>query len=216
MGTLLASAIVARVRLTLVDPNAVGWSDAELYDYLSAAQSAICNAKPDAHTKLEAVDLVAGVVQTLPEDGISLLNVYYNEASGQVATIVGLDLQNAADPRWPLNAQVTDVAEVMVDERTPTRFLVNPPNDGAGRLVVLYGAEPPVLVDGAPSQTISVKDSYQNALWAYTCGLAYAKNTKRQDVTKSNNMMAMFGQMLGLRTAGQRAVAAKLDNVEPT
>lgn len=211
---LLASVIINRVRTTLVDPNGVGWTDAELYDYLSAAESAVCNAKPDAYTKMEALPMVAGPVQALPEDGISLLALYYNIGDGSIVTQVGLELQNQANRTWPATAQQANVEEVMTDVRMPRRFLVYPPNDGTGSVMGLYGAEPPALVDGAPSQTININDTYQNALWAYTCAMAYAKNTKRQDVVKSNNMMQMFGQYLGLRTAGQQMVAPKLDNEE--
>src|SRR5512137_2435982 len=95
--TLLASVVIDRVRKTLVDPNAVGWSDAELYDYLSAAESAVCNAKPDAYTKVEGLPMVAGAIQALPSDGISLLALYYNVADGSIVTQVGLELQNQSN-----------------------------------------------------------------------------------------------------------------------
>lgn len=215
MGTLLASVIIDRVRATLVDPNGVGWSDDELYDYLSAAESAVCNAKPDAYTKLESVGLVAGPVQSLPDDAIQLFAVYYNTSDGSVINQVGIDLLNRATPAWPGSVMADIVEEYMTDERRPSGFLVNPPNDGTGAVMAFYGAEPPAFAVGSPSQVIHVKDSHQTALWAYTCSLAYAKNTKRADVVKSNNMMAMFNQLLGLRAAGQKASAPKLDNTEP-
>lgn len=212
--TLLSSVVIDRVRKTLVDPNAVGWSDDELYDYLTAAESAVCNAKPDAYTKVEGLPMVAGPIQAIPSDGISLLALYYNVADGSIVTQVGLELQNQSNRTWPAAAPQAEVEEYMTDVRMPRRFLVYPPNDGTGEVLGLYGAEPPALVAGAPSQTINVPDTYQNALWAYVCALAYAKNTKRQDVVKSNNMMQLFGQFLGVRTAGQRAVAPILDNTE--
>lgn len=213
--TLLASVIIDRVRSTLVDPNGVGWTDAELYDYLSAAESAICNAKPDAYTRLEAVSLVAGAAQTLPDDAIQLFAVYWNVADGSAINQVGQDLLNRATPTWAGAAQQDIVEEYMTDERMPARFFVNPPNDGAGQVMALYGAEPPPFVVGSLSQTIHVKDSYQTALWAYVCALAYAKNTKRADVVKSNNMLSMFNQLLGLKAAGQMKNKPKLDNTEP-
>jgi hypothetical protein len=164
---------------------------------------------------MEPVGLVAGPVQLMPDDCISLLSIYYNVTSGEIINQVGLDLQNQSNRSWPATAQAEDVAEYMTDVRNPRRYLVYPPNDGTGSVMMLYGAEPPTLVAGAPSQTINIPDTYQNALWAYTCAMAYAKNTKRQDVAKSNTMMAMFNQFMGLRTAGQVAVAPKLDNSEP-
>ncbi len=213
--TLLASVITDRVRKTLVDPNGTGWSDAELLDYLSAAESAVCNAKPDAYTRMEAVPLVAGPVQTMPEDCISLLAIYYNVSDGSIINQVGLDLQNQANRTWPGAPQDTHVEEYMTDERNPRRYLVYPPNNGSGSGMMLWGAEPPAFQDGAPSQTLHVPDVYQNALWAYTCAMAYAKNTKRADVAKSNNMLALFNQYLGLKASAQKTAAPKLDNTEP-
>jgi hypothetical protein len=212
---LLSSVLIDRVRKTLVDPNGTGWSDDELYDYLSAAESAVCNVKPDAYTRQEAVTLIPGPVQVTPDDCISLLAIYYNAVSGEIINQVGLDLQNQANRSWPATTPAGEVQEYMTDVRNPRRYLVYPPNDGTGSVMMLYGAEPPALVAGAPSQTINVPDIFQNALWAYVCALAYAKNTKRQDVAKSNTMLGMFAQFMGLRSAGQVAVAPKLDNTEP-
>lgn len=213
--TLLASVIIDRVRKTLVDPNGTGWTDAELYDYLSAAESAVCNLKPDAYTRMEPVALVSGPVQTMPDDCISLLAIYYNTSDGSIINQVGLDLQNQANRRWAGAAAQTEVEEYMTDERNPRRYLVYPPNDGAGEVMMLWGAEPPPIEAGSLSQVLHVPDVYQNALWAYTCAMAYAKNTKRADVAKSNNMMGLFTQFVGLKAAGQKMVAPKLDNTEP-
>lgn len=213
--TLLASVIVNRVRNTLVDPNGTGWDDAELYDYLSAAESAVCNAKPDAYTVMDDLPLTAGVVQALPADAIQLFSLYFNTVSGAICTQVGVELQNQANRAWPANPMQADVEEYMTDARNPRRFLVNPPNDGTGTVMAFYGAEPPPFDSAAPSQALNIPDTYQTALWAYVCALAYAKNTKRQDVVKSNAMLGLFNQLLGLRTVGQQVTQPVLSNTEP-
>jgi hypothetical protein len=210
----LVRTIIERVAKTLIDDSMVGWTEAELYDYYNAAQAAVSNAKPDAYTKQELVPLVAGVVQETPADCVSLLNIYYNQ-SGAIINLVGLDLLNQANPNWPARTPDVDVEEFVIDQRNPRRYLVNPPNDGTGSVMMLYGADPPVAVPGSPSTVAALPDIYQNALWAFTLSLAYAKNSKRQDLVKANNYMQLFNQFVGIRAVAQVAQSPKLDNTEP-
>lgn len=210
----LVTTIIERVAKTLIDDAMVGWTEAELYDYYNAGQSAISNAKPDAYTVQQLVSLTAGVVQETPSDCVSLLAIYYN-ASGLTINQVGLDLLNQANRLWPARTPDSEVEEFVVDQRNPRRFLVNPPNDGTGSVMMLYGADPPAAAVGSPSTVMALPDIYQNALWAFTLALAYAKNTKRQDLVKSNSYLALFNQFVGIRAASQIAQAPKLDNTEP-
>lgn len=211
--TVLVSTIIARVAKTLIDDNMVAWTEDELYDYFSAGQSAIVNAKPDAYTTQDFLSLVAGVVQTMPDDCVSLLAIYYN-SNGVTINQVGLDLLNQAMRTWPVRTPSDEVDEYIMDLRNPRRFMVNPPNDGTGSVLALYSTEPPAVTPGSPSQALVLPDNYQNALWAFTLSLAYAKNTKRQDLVKSSGYMQMFNQMVGLRAAAQATQAPKLDNAE--
>jgi hypothetical protein len=212
--TILVSTIIERVAKTLIDDNMIGWTEPELYDYFSAGQSAIVNAKNDAYTKQQLVALDAGVVQTTPDDCVSLLAIYYN-ANGVTVNQVGLDLLNQANRTWPARTPSAEVDEYIMDIRNPRRFLVNPPNTGAGSVMMLYSAEPPAVAPGSPSQALVLPDNYQNALWAFTLSLAYAKNSKRQDLVKSSGYMNMFNQMLGMRSGAQATQSPKLDNQEP-
>ena len=66
-----AGVVVTRARATLLDPNGVYWPDGELYDYLSAAQTAVVNLKPDAYAQTVFVSLVPGVLQAIPAEGTS-------------------------------------------------------------------------------------------------------------------------------------------------
>lgn len=212
--SVLVTTIIERVAKTLIDDAMVGWTEPELYDYYNAAQSAVVNAKPDAYTVQELVSLAAGVVQETPADCVSLLAIYYN-SNGAVINEVGLDLLNQANRNWPARTPDAIVDEVIIDKRNPRRYLVNPPNDGTGSVMMLYGADPPEAAVGSPSTAMALPDIYQNALWAFTLSLAYAKNTKRQDLVKASSYMQLFNQFVGIRAAAQIAQAPKLENQEP-
>lgn len=212
--SVLVTTIIERVAKTLIDDSMVGWTEAELYDYFNAGQSAVVNAKPDAYTKQELVALAAGVVQQTPADCVSLFAIYYN-SNGATVNQVGLDLLNQANRLWPARTPDAIVDEYIIDQRNPLRYLVNPPNDGTGEVMMLYGADPPAAAAGSPSTAMALPDIYQNALWAFTLSLAYAKNTKRQDLAKATSYMQLFNQFVGIRATAQVVQAPKLDNAEP-
>lgn len=209
---MLASVIIDRVRRTLLDPApGVTWSDADLLDYLSAAQRAVCVVKSDAFTKRANVSLVSGVAQTLPSDGLSLIDVIIN-SDGTPINQVGRSLLQNTKNAWAAATAQSKVLEYIGDTRDPRRFLVYPPNDGTGVVLVTYGAIPPPLT--STSDDIALIDIYDNPLWAWTCGLAYAENTKRQDLQKSQQMFGVFNAMVGAKTQTQIQMSPKLDNKE--
>lgn len=208
--------VIERVARTLIDENFVGWTQDELYDYYNMAAAAIVTAVPTSHTVVGPIPLVAGALQELPADGLSLMSIFYNAASKQAVNQVGLELQNQAARGWVGYTPETDVVEYMTDVRMPRRFFVNPPNDGNGSVVALYSAVPAQVEPADEDDPIPFTDIYQNPLWAATLAFAYAKNSKRQDVAKSQFYLQMANQMLGLREQSKIAVAPKLDNAEPT
>lgn len=216
-----AGQILTRVRRTLLDPTGVTWADPELLDYLTVATTATCNVKNDAYRVVYDIPLVAGYVQQLPTSlgsgsapppGLAVFEIYAN-TNGPACNQVGRELLNNANPDWVRATPQVFVDEWMTDTRDPSRFLVNPPNTGAGSLKILYGAVPPVL--STLNDPIVLPDTYEAALWAYTLALAYAANTKRKDPGKEQFYMGMWAQMVGARTPSQIAVSPKLSNEEP-
>lgn len=206
-----------RARNTLIDVNDVEWTAAEKLDYLNAAITAVCDLKPDAYTVQEFVGLAAGALQSLPEDnqvgspqlplGVSLLDVTRN-ATGEPINQVGRDLLNA-NSNWFGATPTKVVKEFVADMRNPTRFFVNPPNDGTGSIEIFYGAVPDRL--GSESDLILLRPYYESALWAYVVSCCYAKNTKRGDLAKSAAFMQTFTQFIAARSPAQAAVAPKLE-----
>jgi hypothetical protein len=210
---MLASRVISRVRRTLIDEDAVTWTDAQLLDYLSAAERLVCSIKPDEYVKRETVTLVAGVDQELPDDGLSLFEVLRN-ASGRAVNLVGKDLLDNTDATWAANTPSDTITEYCADHRSPRLFYVNPPATTSAQVVLLYGALPPAL--STVGDTLTVSDVLENALWGYTIALAYAENTKRQDLGKSNQWMAFATQNVAGRETTQKTAAPELGLAERT
>lgn len=205
---MLASDIIGGVRSTLFDPApGVGWSDSELIGYINEALRTTASVKPDMYTVRGFIALVAGEYQQLPADGIALLDVDRNSdaSGGRVITQVDADILAESARFWPASTKQAQVEHYLADPRSPRRFRVFPPNDGTGVVNVVYGATPPALA--AVGDTVPVSEAYQGALTAYTLSKAYSKPSTRADATKTQMYMAQWGQLVGLKSKGQVAVA---------
>ena len=210
--TLAVSVVLDRVSTTLLDSSRRAWLLPELLDYLNATQRAIVQVKADAFTKLANHSLAAGVDQTLPADGLSVINVYRNVASKKACKQVGLDIMNSGNPNWPADTPKLDVREWISDQRDPRRFMVSPPNTGAGVVALLYGATPAVVT--AASDNISLPDSYDSALWAGVLSMAYAKQSTTYDPQKAGAYMQMMLAFVTGKTATIKMNAPDLKQVE--
>lgn len=199
-------------RVTLIDAQKNTWTDAELLDYLNQAIRATCFEKPDTNPVRDEVALVAGTKQTLPEGAIALLDIYRNTtssgASGRVVTQVDEGLLEEASRFWPAATQQQEVEHFTADPRDPRRFTVFPPNDGSGVLEMLYGAVPAALT--ALADALPVPDSYESPLRDFVLAYAYAKNTQRQDLSKTSYYMQQWARKLGIKTNAQMAYAPKV------
>jgi hypothetical protein len=211
---MLASVIVDACRVTLIDVAKVTWSDDELRGYLTEAERNTVFLKPDAYPLREYVELATGTQQSLPVDGVAILDVNDNEASKKVVTLVDKGLLDNENRFWRAGTQETDVQHWCADPRDPRRFHVTPPNDGSGSVEILYGAVPPPI--NYLQQDINLTDSYQYTLECFVLSRAYAKNSRKQDLVKSSAYMNEFRQTLGIKSTAQVAVAPKVGNTPGT
>lgn len=201
--------VINNVARTLLDTAFRTWTRAEHVDNLNAAQRLLCgDYKLDAYPKREFVTLVAGIAQDLPAEGTALIDITDNAASGRSVTQTDLAILQEENRFWPAATQQTEVENFAADPRTPRKFYVFPPNNGNGSVRVTYGAIPDALT-GSSGENISLSDAYQYPLERIMLSLAYAKNSVRQDLTKSQAFMNEARLALGLKSQGQVAVAPK-------
>jgi len=201
--------VINNVARTLLDTAFRTWSRAEHVANLNIAQRLICgDYKLDAYPKREFVALVAGIAQDIPAEGTALIDITDNEASGRGVTQTDLAILQEENRFWPAATQQTEVENYAADPRTPRKFYVFPPNNGAGSVRVTYGAIPPELT-GSSGESIALSDAYQYPIERIMLSLAFAKNSVRQDLSKSQAFMNEARLALGLKSQGQVAVAPK-------
>lgn len=179
MGTILASAIIAKASLQLFDPSNVRWTQPELLGWLNSGQRAITAIKPSAYTKVASVKLVAGTRQTIPSDGWLLLGLYRNMGTngatpGAAVRITTREVMDALNLNWHTDTPASAVSDYMFNLNDQDAFYVYPPNDGTGYVELNYAAVPPDL--GAVSDPIEISDVYEPVLLDYILFRANAKD----------------------------------------
>lgn len=212
MGTVLVSDTISNARSTLVDAAGTTWTDADLEAYYNEGLRALALLKPDAYVVDGDVALAAGTRQVLPEGAVAIFDVEYNSTSKRRVTLVDKELLDEMNRFWPAATQETDVQHWCADPRERTVFVVTPPNNGSGSVHAVYGAVPPAVgMSTGTSSAIPVGDQYEPAILQYVLHRAYAKNTKRQDLGKSQAALQQFMTLLGIGSKGQAAVAPKVN-----
>lgn len=207
MGTLVVQDTVDKVRLTLVDEDAVNWSDSDLIANYNEACRQIALVKPDAHVLSAAISLIAGTIQSLPEAGTELVDLLENVTSKQRITQVDLELLDETYSYWPAGTTQTDVEHFCFDPRDKASFRVYPPNDGTGVVWGTYTAVPEVVTY---LDVIPFKDSYEPALVLLILSICYRQNTQRQDLVKTDGYFKQAAQLLGLSAQSQAAIAPRV------
>jgi hypothetical protein len=204
-----AQAVLDAARVTLLDAAKRTWPDAELLDYLNEGLRASCGIKADIYTSEEYIQLVAGTLQTIPDNGTSLIRISDNR-NGRIVTQVDFDLLQESNRFWPAGTLETTVENYAADPRDPRRFIVSPPNDGRGQVRMLWATPPDEITLGTTEMPVS--DIYQPPLIDYVLYRAYSKNSARQDLAKAQSNYTRWGQYLGLRSQQQLAVAPRVAN----
>ena len=205
--SIVASTILDEAAGLLLDAAHRTWSADGLLDCLNEALSTTALVKHDFYTVQDFVTLAAGVLQVIPEDGVGLLDIVRN-ANGRVITQVDKSLLEEANRFWPAATQETVIEHYTVDPRNPLRFQVFPPSDGTSSVEMLYGATPPQVMYAA--EEIPVPASYRAPLLDFVLARAYAKNSKRQDLTKSANFAQSWARYVGATSQAQLAMSPKV------
>lgn len=186
MATITAESIVNKVAVLIQDTTNIRWPKSDLYDYLNAGQREIVLLKPNAYVKNTSFTLAAGSKQTIPADGVDLIDVPRN-TSGQAITLVARAILDAQVPNWHL-ATGTRVQHYCFSERDPKTFYVYP--SSAGSVEIIYSASPPNV---NPGGVISLDDIYESALIDYICYRAYLKDTEyAENMDNANRYYTAF------------------------
>lgn len=206
MATTQVNNIVSRAGTLIQDATNVRWPQAELLDWLNDGQREVVLHKPEASVKNISVALTTGSTkQTIPADGVLLLDVTRNMGSGgstpgNAIRLTTREVLDAQKPTWHTDANALGyVQHYVYDTRDPKTFYVYPKAPAtAWYTEVVYSATP---TDCSLGGTIQIDDIYANALLDYVLYRAYSKDAEY--AANANLAIAhyqAFANAIGLKT----------------
>ncbi len=186
--------LIDNVRKTLIDEQAVRWTDDELIDYINDGARAAVIIKPDCNPITEEYVCTAGYRQdfsTLTSELVQLLEVIQNTTTGgntdeRPITFVKRNVMDSEAPGWRQTTPTNSIRHYMYDPRQRDIMYVYPPATVGATIDLVYAAVPdPVTVVG---DELPLQDIYVPALTNYVLWRAYNK-----DIDFSGNMQLSGG-----------------------
>lgn len=202
---------ISQVRATLVDTTGTRWPDQELLNGYNNAVMAVVNLRPDASTKNEDFITEAGKSkQTLPDDGLRWMDIVYDVASGSPIRKTSRTTLDDQIPNWH-NSIGSRVTNWVFDERDPKTVYIYPQPSVAVSIQVIYSVAPEaaVVTDFEnDTTTISIDDSYFNAIKEYMLYAAYSKDADyASNAQRAESHYNKFERTLGNKSGVDKAAS---------
>ncbi|MDH5258502.1 MAG: hypothetical protein OEX07_10860 [Gammaproteobacteria bacterium] len=215
MPTIDALEIITKAGKLLFDVTGVRWPKDELLIWLNDSQRQIVSFKGDAYVLNLTITATAGTKQTLPDNGISLVDVERNNgavdgsAPGTAITKTDRYTLDTESPGWHSGAPVADAVHFTFDSRNPKCFNLFPAVLGTSFIDIVMLASPPAIADYVAGTKITLDDVYANAMLDYTLYRAFSKDSKNQDLSKAGIYNSAFMADLGLKEQAEKKTEPK-------
>jgi hypothetical protein len=199
-----AQDIVDRVTDLLLDKDrevdAARWSDAELIRWMNDSRMAIITRKPQAGAVIQSVALVAGSLQTMPEDGVSFLDAIRNMGANGLTpgrSIRRTDRQNLDDDDmyWHASTASSEISQFTFDDRIDNRYYVYPPAVAGTQIEISYSKIPAAIT--SLDDSIGFPLEYIDAVVNYICYRAKSKDSEYVNAAEAGAYYAAFNDALG-------------------
>jgi len=195
----LVSSIVARVSELLNDSDLVRWTEPELVYWVNEGIKQIVILLPEASAVTKEIQLVTGTKQSLPSDGVRLIDVLRNTGvDGGVPSepirIVERDVIDTLKPTWHKDRSSLVAKHFIFDGRNPKTFYVYPPSR-AQYIEVVYSKTPTVLIE---SDDLGDFNIYSASIINYVMHRAFAKDTEEGNQARSSGYQQSFYTSIGL------------------
>ncbi len=182
------------------DDDEARWLDTELLRWLNDSRMAIVTRRPQAYSRVSTVELVTGTYQTIPEDGIQLLDVIRN--MGMTGLVPGrsirrTDRQNIddTDMYWHRATNKIEISQFTFDDRVPRSYYVTPPALAGTQVQIAYTAVPEAVT--ALTDNLNFGMEYMDAAVNYVCYRAKSKDSEYANASEASAYYAAFNDALG-------------------
>ena len=196
----LIKTIIDKVNSQLMDDGFTRWPKENLMSMFNDAQRAVVLLRPDANIVEAAFPCVAGTKQTLPDEGLRVIDIRSNQ-SGSDITYRSRDELNDLYPEWYGTTGEQDPESFIYDERQPKRFFLYPGVALGVTVDLIYSAVPTRhLVGDYDSGVSDLDDIYTNAVVEYMLYMAHSKDFEYSEQAKAQTHFQMFNALLGAKS----------------
>ena len=159
--TFLVSDIVTDVRFLIQDENAAYRNaDDRVVRVVNQVLRRMVVLRPDIFSTTVNLTAVAGFIQSIPADGMRLIDVLGDGTSLLQAKEINQDSLDTLVPGWPQTTPGPTVNWIRI-LRNPTKFYVYPPAVAGNLIAIAYVQVPARL---ALTDTINLQDAYYAAV----------------------------------------------------
>jgi hypothetical protein len=193
------SDVLARTVEALNDPTYERWSQASQIRYVNDAVLAVLMVRPDANPTSGELTLVAGSLQSLPANGLRLLDISHN-VGGAAISYVDREVLDKFMPAWRSSTQTTKIKNWIYDNKFPKEYEVYPPAKVNHKVYGRWSAEPTPLT--LVTEDLVLDDVYINPVVEFVLFKAYSIDTEfsLQPAIAGAHLNA-FSMMLGQKTS---------------
>lgn len=200
-----------RLGAILNDEDRIRWPLDERLAWINDAAAEIVLIRPPAGSKTEEVELVEGAYQTIPEEGLQVLDVIRNiKADGKPGRPISRtdrSLLDEQEPTWYEKRSGDVVKHYTYDDRSPKAFYVYPPVKEGVKVEVLYSA-PPAVVSRIEDE-LQMDRTYIGPIVSYALYRALAKDSEYANGVVAAAHLQAFNAAMGARNEIAVAVSPK-------
>lgn len=176
-----AADIISRVGQILLDEDHIRWQVPELLQWINDAASEIIVRRPGARAISRPLALSDGTRQSLPVQGVQLLDVVRNLGMdgltpGRVVRRIDRQLLDDQQPDWHADRKVKAIKHYTFDDRAPKEFYVYPPAVEGAQVEALYSELPPTVTD--ISDDLDLGPEYLTPVLSYVAYRAFLKDSE--------------------------------------
>lgn len=175
--------VIDRAKTTLHETTTSGtrWRNQELMEWGNESYQAIIQIKPDASSVNEEIRLQSGTRQSIPDNGLRLIEVVRctSPASrGEGILICKRNQLDATRRGWHREPETEDIEHYLFDDLDPKNFYVYPPAKAGATIEIIFSSVPAPhdVSDDIPDEVLKLDDSYAPVIVDYILYRAYSKD----------------------------------------
>lgn len=205
MATIKVIDVLDRASILLQDATHTRFPNAELLKFFNDAQREIVLQRPDANMINENQSLATGSKQSLPSNGLRLIDIVRNQ-NGRSITQVDRKILDESLPNWhESTAGVNKIENYIYDGSDPKNYYVYPKAvSGTHTIEIIYSKSPTDVTISDftnDTQTITLDDIYANTILDYMMYRAYQKDAEFAGNTQKAMMhYQSFSNSIGVKT----------------